>query len=128
MHHGQLLFSKVIDANDVQALTRFGITKRHFDSEGDRQVLRFLTDYSEKNQGQAPSYAEVSAQCPDFNYTPMVGDSYEYLAKEIKKHSAKVQFAELVNGKLSQASKFEASRTKRYIFVVRLVAIRGRKY
>jgi replicative DNA helicase len=106
MHHGQLLFSKVIDANDVQALTRFGITQRHFDSEGDRQVLRFLTDYSEKNRGQAPSYAEVSAQCPDFNYTPMVGDSYEYLAKEIKKHSAKVQFAELVNGKLGD--KFEA--------------------
>jgi replicative DNA helicase len=106
MHHGQLLFSKVIDANDVQALTRFGITQRHFDSEGDRQVLRFLTDYSEKNRGQSPSYAEVSAQCPDFNYTPMVGDSYEYLAKEIKKHSAKVQFAELVNGKLGD--KFEA--------------------
>jgi replicative DNA helicase len=100
MHHGQLLFSKVIDANDVQALTRFGITQRHFDSESDRQTLRFITDYSEKNRGQAPSYAEVSAQCPDFNYSPMVGDSYEYLAKEIKKHSAKVQFAELVNGKL----------------------------
>jgi replicative DNA helicase len=31
---------------------------------------------------------------------------YEYLAKEIKKHSAKVQFAELVNGKLGD--KFEA--------------------
>jgi replicative DNA helicase len=102
MHHSQLLFSKIIDANDVQALTRFGINERHLPTEGDRQAFRFITDYSEKNRGQAPSYAEVTAQCPDFVYTPEVGDSYEYLTKEIKKHSAKVQFAELVNGKLSE--------------------------
>jgi replicative DNA helicase len=102
MHHSQLLFSKIIDANDVQALTRFGINERHLPTEGDRQAFRFITDYAEKNRGQAPSYAEVTAQCPDFVYTPEVGDSYEYLTKEIKKHSAKVQFAELVNGKLSE--------------------------
>jgi hypothetical protein len=102
MHHTQLLFSKVIDANDVAILTRYGITERDLPTEGDRQVFRFVTSYADKNRGQAPSYAEVTAQCPDFNYTPMVSDSYEYLAKEIKKHSAKVQFAELVNGKLGE--------------------------
>jgi hypothetical protein len=99
MHHTQLLFSKVIDANDVAILTRYGITERDLPTEGDRQVFRFVTSYADKNRGQSPSYAEVTAQCPDFNYTPMVSDSYEYLAREIKKHSAKVQFAELVNGK-----------------------------
>jgi replicative DNA helicase len=98
MHHAQLLFSKLIDANDIQAVTRFGITEKHLSTEGERQTLRFLLDYSEKNRNQAPSYAEVTAQCPDFVYTPEVGDSYEYLAREIKKHSAKVQFMELVNG------------------------------
>jgi hypothetical protein len=102
MHHTQLLFSKVIDANDVAILTRYGITERDLPTEGDRQVFRFVTSYADKNRGQAPSYAEVTAQCPDFNYTPMVSDSYEYLAREIKKHSAKVQFAELVNGKLGK--------------------------
>jgi hypothetical protein len=102
MHHTQLLFSKVIDANDVAILTRYGITERDLPTEGDRQVFRFVTSYADKNRGQAPSYAEVTAQCPDFNYTPMVSDSYEYLAREIKKHSAKVQFAELVNGKLGE--------------------------
>jgi replicative DNA helicase len=100
MHHTQLLFSKIIDSNDPAVLTRYGITERDLPTEGDRQTYRFITDYSEKNRGQAPSYAEVTAQCPDFNYVPQVGDSYEYLAKEIKKHSAKVQFTELVNGKL----------------------------
>jgi replicative DNA helicase len=102
MHHTQLLFSKVIDANDVAILTRYGITERDLPTEGDRQVFKFVTSYADKNRGQAPSYAEVTAQCPDFNYTPMVSDSYEYLAREIKKHSAKVQFAELVNGKLGE--------------------------
>lgn len=98
MHHTQLLFSKVIDANDVAVLTRYGITERDLPTEGDRQVFRFITDYADKNRGQAPSYANVTAECPDFVYTPQVSDGYEYLAKEIKKHSAKVQFAELVNG------------------------------
>jgi replicative DNA helicase len=102
MHHAQLLFSKVIDANDVAVLTRYGITAKDLPTEGDRQVFKFVTEYADKNRGQAPSYAEVTAQCPEFIYLPQVGDSYEYLAKEIKKHSAKVQFAELVNGRLGE--------------------------
>jgi hypothetical protein len=99
MHYTQMLLSKAIDDNNVQALTKYGITAKDCATEGDRQTLRFILDYAEKNRGQAPGYAVVTAECPDFVYTPMVGDSYEFLAKEIKKHSAKVQFAELVNGK-----------------------------
>jgi replicative DNA helicase len=102
MHHAQLLFSKVIDANDVAVLTRYGITAKDLPTEGDRQVFKFVTEYADKNRGQAPSYAEVTAQCPEFIYSPQVGDSYEYLAREIKKHSAKMQFAELVNSKLGE--------------------------
>lgn len=99
MHYTQMLLSKAIDDNNVQALTKYGITAKDCATEGDRQTLRFILDYAEKNRGQAPGYAVVTAECPDFVYTPQVGDSYEFLAKEIKKHSAKVQFAELVNGK-----------------------------
>ncbi|MFZ7945715.1 DNA helicase [Neobacillus sp. 19] len=99
MHYTQMLLSKAIDDNNVQVLTKYGITAKDCSTEGDRQTLRFILDYAENNRGQAPSYANVTAECPDFVYTPMVGESYEYLAKEIKKHSAKVQFAELVNGK-----------------------------
>jgi replicative DNA helicase len=99
MQYTQILLSKVIDDNNVQALTKYGITARDCSTEGDRQTLRFVLDYAEKNRGMAPGYATVTAECPDFVYTPQVSDSYEFLAKEIKKHSAKVQFAELVNGK-----------------------------
>jgi hypothetical protein len=102
MHYTQMLLSKAIDDNNIQALTKYGITARDCATEGDRQTLRFILDYAEKNRGQAPGYAVVTAECPDFVYTPQVGDSYEFLAKEIKKHSAKVQFAELVNGKLGE--------------------------
>ena len=106
MHYIQMLLSKAIDDNNVQALTKYGITARDCSTEGDRQTLRFVLDYAEKNRGQAPGYATVTAECPDFVYTPQVSDSYDYLAREIKKHSAKVQFAELVNGKLGE--QFEA--------------------
>jgi hypothetical protein len=102
MHYTQMLLSKAIDDNNIQALTKYGITAKDCATDGDRQTLRFILDYAEKNRGQAPGYAVVTAECPDFVYTPMVGDSYEFLAKEIKKHSAKVQFAELVNGKLDE--------------------------
>jgi hypothetical protein len=102
MHYTQMILSKAIDDNNVQALTKYGITAKDCATEGDRQTLRFILDYAEKNRGQAPGYAVVTAECPDFVYTPQVGDSYEFLAKEIKKHSAKVQFAELVNGKLDE--------------------------
>jgi hypothetical protein len=102
MHYTQMLLSKAIDDNNVQALTKYGITAKDCATEGDRQTLRFILDYAEKNRGQAPGYAVVTAECPEFVYTPQVGDSYEFLAREIKKHSAKVQFAELVNGKLGE--------------------------
>jgi replicative DNA helicase len=102
MHHAGLLFSKIIDANDVGILTRYNITERDLPTEGDRQVFRFLTNYAEKNHGQAPSYAEVSGQFRDFVYSPEIGDSYEYLTREIKKHSAMMQFTELANGKLGE--------------------------
>jgi replicative DNA helicase len=95
MHHAQLLFSKVIDANDVLALKRFNISERDLPTEGDRHAFRFILDYAEKNHGQAPSYAEISAQCRDFVYTPQVSDSYEYLTKQIKDHSAKASIARL---------------------------------
>jgi len=102
MHYTQMLLSKAIDDNNVQALTKYGITAKDCATEGDRQTLRFILDYADKNRGQAPGYATVTAECPDFVYTPQVSDSYEFLTREIKKHSAKVQFAELVNGKLGE--------------------------
>jgi replicative DNA helicase len=102
MHYTQMLLSKAIDDNNVQVLTKYGISAKDCATEGDRQTLRFVLDYAEKNRGQAPGYATVTAECPDFVYTPQVSDSYDFLAKEIKKHSAKSQFVELVSGNIEK--------------------------
>jgi len=108
MEYGNLLLSKVIDENNVQALTKFGITAKDLPTEGDRQTLRFIADYAEANRGQAPSYAVVTAECPTFEYTPQVGDSYDFLAKEIKAFSAKQELLEYVQGRFT--SEFNSER------------------
>ncbi|MEK4910612.1 DNA helicase [Niallia sp. FSL M8-0099] len=100
--HANLLFSKIIDENNPQALVKYGITERDLTTDGERATYRFIRDYVEKN-GQVPSYATVTAQCPAFIHTPMVSDPYEYLAKQIKQQSAVSQFEAFVNeGELQQ--------------------------
>lgn len=99
MQYAQLLFSKVIDDNNVTAITRHGITERDMATEGDRQTLRFLLDYAERNRGEAPGYAVVTAECPTFNYTPAVSDSYDFLARQIKNFSAKLAVKEVLEGR-----------------------------
>lgn len=97
MNHANLLFSKIIDENNIAALTRYNISESDLVTEGERQVLRFITEYAEQNGGATPSYATVTAECQAFDYTPMVSDSYEYLTRQIKEHSAQVEFAKFVN-------------------------------
>lgn len=99
MHYGTLLLSKIIDANDPQALTRFNVVPADFPTAGERSAYKFIADYAEANRGQAPSYATVVSEVPDFDYVPQVSDGYEYLVGQIKSYSAKVAFSELFNGK-----------------------------
>lgn len=113
MHYANLLFSKIVDENNPQALARFNVTEADMPTEGERQIFRFITDYAERNRGQAPSYATLTNECPAFHYQPQVGDSYEYLAREIKKHSAQLAFLELADGPTGALSKkFEEVGTR----------------
>lgn len=98
MEYGQLLLSKVIDANDPAAFTRFSIDEHHFATKGERETYRFIVDYAEQNRGQAPSYATVTAECADFTYIPQVADSYEFLTRKIKSYAAKLALMEYVQG------------------------------
>lgn len=100
MQYGTILLSKVIDANDPSALTRYGITERDFPTQSERAVFRFVRDYAEQNRGEAPSYATVAVEVPDFAewYSPQVGEPYEYLTEQVKGFSAKKQIVELING------------------------------
>jgi len=95
MKYTTMLLNKVIEANDVQALARFNVTEADMPTDGEKRAYKFIVDYAEANRGQAPSYATVVAECPEFQDIPQVNDSYEYLTKQIKSASAKRQFYEL---------------------------------
>src|SRR5690606_19948775 len=92
MEYGVLLLSKIIDANDPTALARFNVSIDDLPTEAERKAYRFIEDYARQNRGQAPSYATVAAEVPEFGseYVPEVTDSYEYLVREIKDHAAKL--------------------------------------
>lgn len=88
MEYAQLLLNKVIENNDVKALSRYNITESDMPSDVDRAAYRFITDYAERNRGEAPSYATVVSEVDGFDYVPEVTDRYEYLAEKIKNHTA----------------------------------------
>lgn len=96
MQYGILLLSKVIDNNDPTALARFNIAEHDLPTEAERKAYRFIEDYARQNRGQAPSYATVATEVPEFGaeYVPEVTDSYEYLAREIKDHAASQRLIE----------------------------------
>lgn len=91
----EVLLSKIIDNNDVTALDRFGITREHFVTESEQAAYDFIRKYSAENRGQAPSYATLVENAPDFTYIPAVTDSYEYLARTLKEAYGKRQISNL---------------------------------
>ena len=90
-NYGTLLLSKVIESNDVGALKRHNIAAEHFKSEADRKAYEFICDYAEQNRGQAPSYATVTENVPDFMFIPQVSDSYEYLTRRLMADVARAE-------------------------------------
>lgn len=96
MQYGILLLSKVIDNNDPKAFSRFNIGINDFPTELERKTYRFIEDYARANRGQAPSYATVATELPEFGseYVPEVSDSYDFLVRKIKDHAAKIALSE----------------------------------
>ncbi|MCU6709301.1 AAA family ATPase [Paenibacillus sp. J5C_2022] len=88
------LLSKVVDNNDVLALDRFGIRAEHFESTVGKAAESFIRRYAAENKGQAPSYATLVANVPDFTYIPAVTDSYEYLTRKLKETWGKREIAQ----------------------------------
>lgn len=105
-NYAEMLISKVIDQNDVTALARYGVEESHLATEGERKALRFIKKYSAENGGSTPSPEVLAANVEDFTYLPKIEDSYEYLAKQIKGHSAKLGVKQLLeNGFVDKFSK-----------------------
>jgi len=94
--YATMLLNKVIETDDVDALTRFNITEADMPTTAEKQVYKFIVDYAKENRGKAPSYATVVSECPAFDYIPDVSDSYGYLTKQVKSLSAKLAFSQLL--------------------------------
>jgi len=113
MSVGETLLSKAIDANDLAVFTRFEIERDDFPTEIERRAYDFVCRYGKDNRGQAPSYATVVSEIPDFIYTPGVTDSYEYLARKLKADAGKRSIAKVLNEEV--ASKFTDLDTEEFI-------------
>jgi replicative DNA helicase len=97
MSVAETLLSKLVDANDIPALDRFGITRDHFVTQTEREAHDFIRKHSAENRGQAPSYATLVENVPDFTYMPAVSDSYEYLARKLKESHGKIALGLFLN-------------------------------
>lgn len=87
------LLSKVIDQGDTAILKKYGIGAGDF--RQDRKTFEFILEY-EKEYKTAPTFSEVVAECPDFEYTPEVADNVLYMCKKLKSDNAKRKAYELL--------------------------------
>jgi len=97
MSIAETLISKLVDANDIPALDRFGITRDHFLTQVEREAHDFIRKHSAENRGEAPSYVTLVENVPDFTYIPAVSDSYEYLARKLKETYGKQALGKFLN-------------------------------
>lgn len=93
------LLSKVVDEGSFAVLSKYNITEQDFITQGN--TYRFIKDYI-KEFGQNPSYAEVVAECSDFDYTPEVPDNIAYMCKKVKSDNAKRRSFELLQKEASE--------------------------
>lgn len=99
-----MFLSKVIDQGDITPFAKHGIDRSHFATEGEQQAYDFVTRYAAENGGKAPSYATLTAECPDVTYIPEVTDSYEFLARKLRDSAGKRRLVELFNGRIDPKS------------------------
>lgn len=102
--YGEMFLSKVIDQGDITPFAKHGIDRSHFATEGEQQAYDFVTRYAAENGGKAPSYATLTAECPDVTYIPEVTDSYEFLARKLRDNAGKRRLVELFNGRVDPKS------------------------
>ena len=94
MNYGEMLLSKVVDtANPVQLNY---VTERDFVTASEKKAYRFIKDYVETNRGKTPDFRTLVAEVDGFTYVPQVEDSFEYLTKQVKSYSAKIEVMELL--------------------------------
>ena len=101
MNYGELLLSKIVEANDVNALGRFNVTIKDFITKEEKDAYIFIKEYAEQNRNNAPDYRTLVNAVPNFNYRENVTDSFDYMAKKLKEYGTQVQVMEILQGEAS---------------------------
>ncbi|WP_449600346.1 DNA helicase [Paenibacillus sp. Marseille-Q9583] len=114
--HGQQLLSKIVDTGDVQAITRLGIKRTDYATEGEQRAHEFVVKYAADNGGVAPSLSTFVAEFPDdvCAYIPGVTDSFDYLARELKDAAGKRATAKLLSDPYMQRD-FDTKTTEEFV-------------
>lgn len=113
LNYGELLLSKVVEVNDVGALTRYRLNEGDFLTGEEKQAYKFIQEYAQTNRNNAPDFRTLIANVPGFNFRENVSDSLEYMSKQLKDYSSKVKIMEVMN---NQASKnFNEMNSTEYI-------------
>lgn len=114
--HGQQLLSKIVDTGDVQAITRLGIKRTDYATEGEQRAHDFVVKYVADNGGVAPSLSTFVAEFPDevCAYIPGVTDSFDYLARELKDAAGKRATAKLLSDPNMQRD-FDTKTTEEFV-------------
>src|SRR5690625_2607479 len=95
-----MILSKVIDTENLHALSRYNIREDSFVSRIERDVFSYIQDHVATNGGQTPSYATIVSEIPEFEYVPGVTDSFEFLSEKVKQRRAEYEFKRLVQDEL----------------------------
>jgi len=104
MSYVEPLLSRIIDENNVPELDKLGLSRDYFHDSVEQAAYDFIRKYHGEN-GQAPSYAAVVTEVPDFTYVPAVTDSYEFMARRIKETWAQTEIQRFMQSR-EHADKF----------------------
>ncbi|MCP9282985.1 DnaB helicase C-terminal domain-containing protein [Bacillus safensis] len=102
MSFGTSLLSKVIEANDPSALLRYGLTRKDFQTDGERAAFEYISAYAEKNGNQTPTAEMVATEVPTFQPEFSIEAPFEYLAKKAKETAAMNDFANTADSELAK--------------------------
>ena len=102
MNYGELILSKVIEANDVNALARFNITISDFQTQEEKDAFVFIKEYASQNRNNAPDYRTLINNVPGFNFRESVSDSFDYMSKQLKEYSTQVKIMQLLQGEATE--------------------------
>ncbi|MBD3861412.1 DNA helicase [Bacillus sp. 28A-2] len=102
MSFGTSLLSKVIETNDPSALLRYGLTRKDFQTDGERSAFEYISSYAEKNGNQAPTAEMVVTEVPTFQPEFSIEAPFEYLAQKTKGAAAFNDFAKTAESELAE--------------------------